>query len=96
MSTPLPTIPPEPTADSTPEQWAHYRWAVSLHVTAEQTEAIRAETAQVVLLTAATQATAAIGQQVLNQPQPTNGFDQDFVKWLVLTVLRLPPEPVDG
>ena len=61
MSIELPPIPAQPTVESTPEQWTHYRWAVSLHVTAEQTAAINRQAA-------ATEATASIAQQMLDQP----------------------------
>ena len=88
MSIELPPLPPLPNADSTPEQWAHYRWTVSLHVTAEQTAAINRQAI-------ATEDTASIAQQMLDQPQPsTSGFSESFVISLLRLVLEKPEAPV--
>ncbi len=68
MSTELPPIPEHPNADSTPEQWARYLDIARLYVSRESAEAIDRQTAQMVKMTAAAERSAALMQQLLDQP----------------------------
>ena len=96
MSIELPAIPAAPNEDSTPEQWARYLQIVALHNSAAATQAIRDQTAQMALMTAAAQANATLMQQLLEQPQTTSsGFSESFVMSLLRLVLEK-PEPAGG
>lgn len=96
MSIELPAIPAAPNEDSTPEQWARYLQIVALHNSAASTQAIRDQTAQMALMTAAAQANATLMQQLLAQPQTTSsGFSESFVMSLLRLVLEK-PEPAGG
>jgi ATP phosphoribosyltransferase len=64
----LPPLPPLPNADSTPVQWDVYLRIVALHTSTATAEAITAQTAQMVKMTAAAERSAALMQQLLDQP----------------------------
>ena len=68
MSIELPAIPPLPNADSTPAQWDLYLRIVALYSAAGTQDAINAQTAQMVKMTAAAERSAALMQQLLDQP----------------------------
>ena len=70
MSLELPAIPAAPNEDSTPEQWARYLQIVALHNSAASTQAIRDQTAQMALMTAAAVRSGDLMQQLLDQPSP--------------------------
>ena len=95
MTTPiLPPIPPTPNGDSTPDAWDLYLRAVREHNAAAQAEATeRLATAQQATADGL-QAYATAQQNTANAiaESGSGGFDQEFVKWLVQTVLRIPPE----
>lgn len=95
MTTPiLPPIPPTPNEDSLPAAWDVYLRAVREHNAVAHIEAmdrlVGAHTAQANGL----QAYATAQQNTANaiMESGSGGFDQEFVKWLVQTVLRIPPE----
>ncbi len=64
----LPPLPPLPNADSTPVQWDVYLRIVALHTSTATAEAITAQTAQMVKMTTAAERSAALMQQLLDQP----------------------------
>jgi hypothetical protein len=64
----LPPIPPQPTAASTPAEVALYLDIARLYVSRESAEAIDRQTAQMVKMTAAAERSAALMQQLLDQP----------------------------
>jgi len=90
MSIPLPPIPAIPSADASPSQWALYLDIVRLHVSAEQTSAMSANT-------------LAVREQVASQQQfiatmnatPDGVAFGDVLK-LVGMLLRAPVDPGDG
>ena len=93
MSIELPPIPATPNEDSTPEQLARYLDVARLYVSRESSEAIDRQTAQMVLMTDATVRNGDLMQQMLNMPPASGeGFSESFVRWLVQTLMRLPPE----
>ena len=68
MSIELPPLPPLPGVESTPAEWDLYLRIAALHSTAGTQDAINAQTAQMVLMTAAAERNAALMQQLLDQP----------------------------
>jgi hypothetical protein len=75
-----PTIPQVPAADATPEEWAHYRWAVSENNRAALAQA-QADTA-----TAMREAKEVQAQLVaaMNAPEPRRALTQgDLVRMLI-------------
>jgi hypothetical protein len=96
MSITLPQIPPAPNPDSTSEAWDRYLRIVALHRSAEASDAIDRQTAQMSLMTAAAQNHAALMQQLLNQPaQSSTGFSETFVMGLLRLVLDKPDGPAE-
>ena len=93
MSIELPPIPAIPSADAPAAEWARYLDILRMHVTADSAEAVREQTAQMVLMTDATVRNGDLMQQMLNMPPASgDGFSESFVRWLVQTLMRLPPE----
>ena len=68
MSIELPPLPPIPAAAATAADWARYMDIARLYVSRESAEAIDRQTAQMVLMTAAAERSAALMQQLLDQP----------------------------
>ena len=73
----LPPIPPQPAADATPAVWdvylrilALYSAAAGQDSAAKTQDAINAQTAQMVKMTAAAERSATLMQQLLDQPAP--------------------------
>lgn len=96
MSIELPPIPPQPTADSTPEQWTHYRWAVSMHVGAAATDAANANAAAQQATAAALMRRADVEAQMVeavNNTADGGGFSEQFVMSLLRLVLDKPEAP---
>ena len=78
MSIDLPPLPPIPAAAATAADWARYMDIARLYVSRESSEAIDRQTAQMVLMTAAAERSAALMQQLLDQeptPAPVAGGD---------------------
>ncbi len=93
MSIELPPIPAIPAADAPATEWTRYLDVLRMHVTADSAEAVRAQTAQMVLMTEAAVRNGDLMQQMLNMPPAAGeGFSESFVRWLVQTLMRLPPE----
>ena len=68
MSIELPPLPPIPAAAATAADWARYMDIVRLYVSRESAEAIDRQTAQMVKMTTAAERSAALMQQLLDQP----------------------------
>ena len=96
MTTPItPIIPPEPSGDSTPEQWRLYIDAVSAFNRVAQVEATEKH-AEAQRLTAVAMDRHAAAQEAMiealaGQPQ-SSGFSEAFVMSLLRLVLEK-PEP---
>lgn len=88
MSIPLPPLPSMPGADGTEAQWDRYLRICAMYTTADSADSIKAQTAQMVKMTAAAERNSALLQQAIDQPQATStGFSEQFVMELLRLAL---------
>ena len=96
MTTPiLPPIPPTPNEDSPAAAWDVYLRAIGEHNRVAMIEATSRHAAAQQATADGLQAYAVAQQNTANaiaESGDGGGFDKEFVKWLVSTVMRLPPE----
>ena len=95
MTTPiLPPIPPTPNDDSPAAAWDVYLRAIGEHNRVAMIEATSRHAAAQQATADGLQAYATAQQNTASaiMESGSGGFDQEFVKWLVQTVLRIPPE----